>query len=364
MLPELLHYFVELLGWGTYKAIDKIIESHDKKTRIILRSASSEGGLESSTGQGAWLDECGQDEFTIDAWEAVQRRLSINQGRVLMTTTPYNLGWLKTQVYDRWVGGDSDYDVVNFRSIDNPVFPIAEYERAKRTLPYWKFAMFYDGLFVKPAGLIIESYDESKHVVKAFRIPDEWRRVVGVDFGAVNTALVWLAVDGSKYFVYREKHGGGLTQPEHARAALEYKEPVSNWWGGSRSEDAQRMDWNVSGVPVVKPIIADVEAGLDRINGLFKQDRLFVFDGCNGLRSELGTYSRELDLAGEPTEKIDNKASYHRIDALRYGCSAFPLHIKDVVENKVEHSIRSVEAIREHNDYRRERIVETADEYI
>ena len=120
--------------------------------RIILRSAQSEGGLESATALTAWLDECGQDKFKLSDWEAVLRRLSLTEGRVLGTTTIYNLGWLKSQVYDRWKNGDPDFDVIQFKSIENPAFPMEEYRRAKRTPPLWKFRMFYEGESDRPAG--------------------------------------------------------------------------------------------------------------------------------------------------------------------------------------------------------------------
>ena len=63
--------------------------------RIILRSADAKAGLESATAKAAWLDELGQKEFTLEAWEATLRRLSLSQGRVLGTTSLYYWGWLK-----------------------------------------------------------------------------------------------------------------------------------------------------------------------------------------------------------------------------------------------------------------------------
>jgi hypothetical protein len=353
LLPEMMRLFCQLLGWGSYQASDRVIQSHDHSTRIVLRSANAPGGLESATAKAAWLDECGQDEFTLQAWEAVQRRLSINQGRVLGTTTPYNLGWLKSQVFDRWKGGHPDYDVIQFASIQNPSFPRAEYERAKSVLPNWKFEMFCNGNFSRPAGLIYCDYDDSYreyggHLVKPFSIPKEWRRDVGIDFGAVNTALVWLAEEPGTgtYYAYRERLGGGLTGPEHAREALEYKEPVRHWLGGAKSEDAQRQDWWLAECPVIEPFITDVEAGIDRVIGLFKQRRLFVFDTLVHLRSELGTYSRDLDDAGEPLEKIANKERFHLLDALRAVCSAFPLEHRVATTASVDERAAAEEAHR------------------
>jgi hypothetical protein len=321
MLPEMKYFFCTLQGWQ-WVASDRTIVSPSGKTRIILRSANAEGGLESATAKAAWLDECGQDAFRLEAWQAVQRRLSLSQGRVLGTTTPYNLGWLKTEVYDRWRAQDPDYQIVQFASTMNPAFPLAEFERARRVLPDWKFRMFYEGEFTRPAGLIYADFDESIQLVDDFSIPPDWPRWVGADFGGAHTSLVWLAQNPAKdvYYLYRESLEGGLSTREHAAKALEFAqaENVVFWAGGAKSETQQRMDWQSNGVPLREPQFADVEAGIDRVTELIKTRRLFVFRSCVGTRDELGTYAREVDEYGLPTAKIKDKEKFHRLDALRY----------------------------------------------
>ena len=336
MLPETRNVFETLTGMGRYWAGDKIIELRDPDTgkfwansssdkmwgRIILRSASAEGGLESSTAKAAWLDECGQDGFRLSAWEAVQRRLSLYQGRVLGTTTLYNLGWLKQEIYEPWRAGDPDIDVIQFASVMNPSFPQAEFERAKRTLPEWKFRMFYLGEFTRPAGLIYGDFTE-QHKVKDFTIPAEWPRYVGVDFGAVNTAKVWIAHDVEKaaYYVYRVTHDGDKTTRQHALDTLQQSrgERIVTAWGGAPSEKQFRADWSDAGFHIEEPPISDVEGGIDRVISLFKTHQLYVMESCRPLLDELGTYSREVDERGNPTEKIKNKSDFHCLDALRYG---------------------------------------------
>ena len=324
LLPEMRTVFCETLrreGWR-YEASDRVITNG--VTRIILRSANAPGGLESATVKAAWLDECGQDDFRLESWEAVLRRLSLAQGRVLGTTTPYNLGWLKTQVFDRWRAGEPDYDVIQFRSTMNPAFPAAEYERAKRTMPPWKHAMFYDGEFSRPAGLIYEDFDPAVHVVKPFPVSELWPVKVGIDFGSVHTALVWIAEQNGKFYLFRESLTGGLSTPEHAQRARETARLHRSvmWYGGAPGEDQNRMDWNAAGAPVRRPFVADVEAGIDRVIALLRERRLFVFETCAGVIDEFGMYSRELDAAGLPTDKIKDKATFHRLDALRYAASA------------------------------------------
>ncbi len=209
MLPELRTVFEHTLQIGRYWSGDRVIELMDPATgeywakraddpmwgRIVLRSAASDGGLESLTGRAAWLDEFGQDAFTLETWEAVLRRLSLSHGRVLGTSTPYNLGWSKTEIFDQWLAGSPDIEVVQFASTANQLFPKAEYERAKSRMPDWRWRMFYRGEFARPAGLIYDCFDEGVHRIAPFELPAKWPRSRGVDFGAVNTALVWIAHD-------------------------------------------------------------------------------------------------------------------------------------------------------------------------
>lgn len=324
-LPEMRQFFCSMLGWQEDKS-DRVFWRRDAPaspmTRIILRSASSEGGLESATVKGAVLDECGQDEFRITAWEAVQRRLAIHRGRALGGTTPYNLGWLKTEVFDRWEAGDTDHRIIQFRSIDNPIFPREEYDRAKRTMAAWKFEMFYNGEFSRPAGLIYGDYSTAQNEVEDFEIPDTWPRFVGVDFGGVHMATIWGAHDPQTelLYLYRETLEGGLTIAEHAKKwnAVTDRKLVVQWTGGAPSEDQWRRDFDSHGIPLRKPGVGDVETGIDRVIAYIKPRKLRVFKSLKMIRDELGIYSRPVDENGQPTEGIKNKNDFHLLDALRY----------------------------------------------
>jgi len=348
MLPEIRTVFEDLLGIGRWWAGDKVMELRDPATRefhanraddpmwgrVILRSAQSKGGLEAATAKAAWLDECGQDEFALEDWEAVQRRLSLAQGRALGTTTPYNIGWLKSEIYDPWTEGDKDVDVITFPSPMNPAFPQAEYDRMERKMQDWRFQMFYGGQFTRPGGLIYDCFTDDM-LIDPFSIPPDWPRVVGIDFGGANTATLWLAEnpDTEIWHVYHESLEGGKTSREHAQSAREKIEGCEEIAviGGAKSEGQQRMDWGDGGLWVDEPEISSVESGIDKVTELIKDGRLRVFRTLKGLRDELGTYRRKLDVATrEPTDEILHKRKYHRLDALRYAairiCGVGELH--------------------------------------
>lgn len=341
LLPEMREVFEHVLGIGRYWAGDKVMEIRDPVTgkfrakradgsmyaRIILRSAMAEGGLESATGKAAILDECGQDTFTVDSYYAVRARLALHRGRVLGTTTPYNLGWLYQIVQRRYT--DPDSHVIQFASTINPNFSQEEFENLRITMPDWKFAMRYEGRFKRPAGMIysdfIDEYAPDGHKIAPFEIPPHWPQIVGVDPGAVHCAILWLAQDPDTgiWYLHREALEGRLSTPEVAQStrdvAIAHNWNVLSYQVGQPGEVQVRTDWQAAGVPNVRaPSVHDVESGIDRVIGLLRERRLRIFDSCVGTLDELGRYSRVLDASNQPTERIKDKETFHRLDALRY----------------------------------------------
>jgi len=221
----------------------------DYRTTVFFGYAEDPESLESATAKAAWLDEAGQKKFKLGSWEAILRRLAIYQGRVLISTTIYNLGWLKSEIWDKWRAGDPDFDVVRFESIENPKYPLEEFERAKGSLPKWKFDMFYRAIFTRPAGLIYDSFDEQRHVIPRFRIPDEWPRYLGLDFGGVNTAGLFYAEEPGmgRLYLYREYKAGGRTAADHCKYLLKDEPMIPHCIGGSKSEGQWRQEFAVRG---------------------------------------------------------------------------------------------------------------------
>lgn len=394
MLPVLRETFEHVLGIGRFWAGSGVIELCDLSDgptygqfladrsdgrmwgRIILRSARSESGLESSTAAAAWIDEGGQSDFTLSTWQAILRRLSLYRGRVLVTTTIYEENWLKYEAYDRWQAGDPDYNIIQFDSATNPSFPREEQEKRRQTMQDYRFAMFYLGQFSTPPARIYP-FSRNIHVVSfdnlsqtdfpiphdipcsPHRIPWNWKRWVGIDFGAVNTAIVWVVYNpiDERYYVYREMlEGGKITaeyafliksywwqDPEESPTYLQsmmneyriqdmyfYKENVVGFWGGSPSEEQARMDWQAAGIPVYRPPIKDIRAGIDRVTALFKQDKIRVFDTCQRIIWEFEHYSRKVDDQGNVIDSINDQHTYHMLDALRYVVSG-------ILDNEIQY---------------------------
>lgn len=331
-LPEFLRWFRDTLGLGEHKTADRQFvvsprgeiklfgKKQDEPTRVLFGYAAEPESLESATAKAACLDEAGQRRFKVESWEAIQRRLSIHQGRILITTTPYNLGWLKQRVWDRWKADDSDIDVIRFESIANPLFSKTEWERAKGLLPKWKFDMFYRAIFTRPAGMIYDNFDEDRHKRGRFDIPADWPRYIGLDFGGVNTVALFYAQEPEtkRLYLYREYKAGGRTAKEHTEAILKNEPRPLAVYGGSKSEGQWRQEFRQAGLSVLEPKVSDVEVGIDRVYGAHQKNTIIVFDDLQGYLDDKMSYSRELDENGEPTEKIEDKHSFHFMDAERY----------------------------------------------
>lgn len=333
-------------GLGEYKYGRRCFEFNSDGLRalgveeaaVYFGFAEDPEGLESMRARWCWRDETGQSKFTRAAAEAIDRRLAQDQGRILDTTTPYEFNWFKEDVWDKQ-GIDPDIEVVSYRSVDNPSFPQEEWDRQKRILPPWKFAMMYEGRYTRPAGAVYDCFDRNVHVVP-YQNPETfdgqkvvyWRRFGGIDFGPVHTFGLKMAEhpterDTEGYpvlYVYHEHFPNKATPTFQHVKALKDGEPV---WpirsiGGARSEKDWRTEWTASGMPVEEPWTTSVEAQIDRVYASFQRGGLKIMDNCVRLIAQIEGYSWELDDGGEPIPgKIKDKAGFHGPDALRYPVS-------------------------------------------
>jgi hypothetical protein len=117
-------------------------------------------------------------------------------------------------------------------------------------------------------------------------------------------------------YVTDEYLEGHRTVTQHADALRVWRPKYAV--GGAGSEDQWRMEFGAAGFPVREPLIGEVEVGIDRVFAQHEKGAIIVFKTCRRYLDEKGTYSREIDKAGQPTEKIADKSTFHLMDAERY----------------------------------------------
>jgi PBSX family phage terminase large subunit len=324
-LPKFKEYFPK--DWGVWKEQKSYFElswnrkGSDEPCRIFVRSLDEPDSIEGMECLSAWIDECGK--VKQQAWINVQGRLSITKGRAIMTTTPYAVNWFYRDIVSRANRGESEYEVIQWSSIDNPAFPKDEYERRKKELSKAVFERRYCGLFTRLEGLVYPEFDEEVHVVDSFDIPSGWLKFGGLDFGKSNpNAIECIASDPETkiFYVYREFY-----QAETLLKTLsQYLHNQDLAYVLADTQAAQNiMELNkFYGNRNVKTADKNKDTGIARIRGLLADGRLkFLRGRCEKLIEEIQEYHyAPPDADGFNNDKTVDKNN-HCVDALRYAFS-------------------------------------------
>ncbi len=330
--PSLEQYFKMVGHHPDYHAVDAIMYTDFGK--IYLGSADRPESMQGAAVKGYWLDEAGQ--MRLLAHETAHQRCSMMSGQELLTTTPYDLGWLLTNIKNM---SDKGIHVETWRSIDRPGFPRESYETARQLLPPWRFRMLYDAEFERPAGVIYHMFDESVCVIDRFPIPKNWLVYVGHDFGPDNPAALFYAQDpatGQFYLFAEYLPGSGVAVNQRVEAfnkiimlpGEEGKDNPKRYnvlkrVGGSHTEEENRQAYNAHGWVISEPKINHVEPQIDKVIGMHQLNKIMVFRDMEHYLDEKRTFSRELDVENRPTEKIKDGARFHLMSCERYLISDF-----------------------------------------
>ena len=319
--PSLIDYFKLVGHHPDYRAVDKIIKTD--YGQVYLASADRPDSMQGAAVKGWWLDEAGQ--MSLLAHETAIQRCSMMSGQELLTTTPYNLGWLLTEIKNK---ASKDIHVETWRSIDRPGYPRESYEKAKRMLPSWRFAMLYDAEFERPAGLIYESFDERACVINRAPIDKTWEVYVGHDFGATNPAALFYAMNpgtGQLRLFAEYLPGSGKSIHEHVKEFEKITEGynVIRRVGGSHNEEEIRQGYSAHGWHILEPKNNKVEFQILQVQGFHKLNKIEVFSDMTHYLDEKRAFSRELDAENQTTEKIADEAKFHLMACERYLISDF-----------------------------------------
>ena len=277
---------------------------------VFLRSLDSPNPIEGLTLDWIWADEA--DDMGWETWKILESRTTSTLGQILATTSIYPNGWIYDQVFKKQ---DPSYEIITWRTLDNPTFPPAEWERLRREMDPIEFDRVYGGEFVFTQGRVydrildygmLESYPEGSEPVAV---------VFGIDFGIVDpTAIIVMTYnsDGCWYIV-EEAYRPGMNIQEvnrYLNIFIErYGKPIvtaMDYAGGlariSLVNDARAVD-----------AIKDIPGGVSMIRNLIFQQRLFCFKRCTNTVREFQNYSFDKRKDNMPEDKYN-----HALDAVRY----------------------------------------------
>ena len=289
---------------------------------VFIRSAENPLGIEGITANWIWLDEGGMTSTLT--WTVLRSRVSMTGGQVLITTTPYNMGWLYKDFYKPWKEGqDKSLSFFTWRSIDNPNYPKEYYEAERKRLTPQDFARRYEGEFQKMSGLIWD-LPESQIIAPLEVNTKTEARILGIDWGFRNPSAIPVIYykDNAFYVVDEWKQAERTTEEiiqvinnklsEH-KATKVYPDPAEP----DRIEDCKRKN-----IPVYE-VNKDIKGGISYLQTLIRERRLFICNNCTQTLEEMSMYHwvemQDEKLPKEEPEKIND----HLCDAIRYAIYSF-----------------------------------------
>lgn len=197
---------------------------------IALRNLDDPSKYASSEFACAAVDELTKNERNVfDQLRSIIRWPGIEDTRFIAGTNPGEIGhaWVKKLWVDRDLDeNDPDQNDVYFvRSLptDNPHNSNAYLAELQR-LPEKLKRAYWEGDWTVFEGQYFAEWNEKKHVIDAFDIPDTWKLMRSIDPSGRNgiTSCHWYALDHTgNVFVYREYYSKGQDADEHARKIWE-----------------------------------------------------------------------------------------------------------------------------------------------
>ena len=376
---EFRYWFGDVFGLGDWQGQPRLwFRVHEEPyngTVFYFRNASDPHSIEGIHAHFVWCDEIGfytpQTKITEKSYRVMLDRLRRNKGKLLMTTTPYKANWVKTkivrqgrilkfvvdmdkalEIYEEygwlppnvlqarnavkriWEKRDGDPNILTimFPSILNPTYDFSGLLRAKDEWDPIQYQMRFFGEWMDTGERILYQFDDEKHVISPFKIPDGWEAYLGVDFGVDEPfAAVWVVrnPENGKWFVVYEYQQPGIDNIKHAQAIAlitktlqkkinfpeKFTKAYSDPSGGMRRDDTRQnmvdlqRALNERGIDITfSAAYQQLMGGVSILNNLLAHDKLFITDNCTNL----------LEQAYEWSELGSKHGKEHTWDATRY----------------------------------------------
>lgn len=167
-------------AYGTYNKVDQEFNFFNGP-KAYFRTSTDPYSVEGITNVRAiWLDEAGMTKYLF--WVNLEGRAARTNAPLFLTTTPYGMNWPYHQLIKPFREGKrEDIGYHEWLSVDNPTFPIEEYERQKRILPPRVFRRKYMGIHERMEGLVYELNQDN--YADVCTLPKSTRYFAGVDWG-------------------------------------------------------------------------------------------------------------------------------------------------------------------------------------
>lgn len=334
-------------------AIVRVKSAGGKISNILFRQLEEPDKLRSLNLSGFYIDESSQ--VSEAAFMLLQGRLRNKSGLLkgILTTNPNGHDWQYLWFVKQDMFNNPDYKkqfkLIQAPSTENVHLPDGYVESMLASWSQERIKREIEGSFDSFEGQVYHEFRRDVHVIRPFRVPGEWTRVIGIDHGYRNpSAWIWGAVDyDNNIYIYREFYKKEWLIEEIIHGNRKLNEPgVLRLMKGEKVEQARidpsvkaargqtgQSDWDfyVENLPNDFPLLPannEKTAGIDKVKTYLKinkatnKPKLFIFDTCTNLIDEFSQYRyRELTTSqkGRQNEREEPvKVHDHALDALRY----------------------------------------------
>lgn len=289
-------------------------------------------------------------------------RGSVKNSKGFLDTNPDNpFHWIKERIIDNKEAKEKGLiKHIKMTMDDNPSLSDEYKERIKRL--YKKGTLTYNrkilGLWVAGEGVVFDCFNPSKHVVIADSglIPLHYtfqKIIIGIDHGVINpTCFLKIGYLNGCFWVYDEyyydskKHNKQKLTTEYrhdlacfldqTRNVLIFCDPAAAELKAELKKNLYneiiklRIDTNY---PKIRNAFNFVDTGIQYLNTLFSQNKIFISSRCVNLLRELSNYVWDKKALLRNKEQ-PLKENDHSVDALRYAIASYYRKLKKQTENK------------------------------
>lgn len=284
--------------------------------RVEIKTAENPDRLRGAGLGFIWMDEAAM--YSEEVYKILLGCILATKGIIFMTSTPKGRNWF----YRLYMDAETNPMVGAVRSRSEENTELGKHElalmRAHLSEDFAKQEL--EAEFVSFDGLVYRGFNWTKHVIPPItQLPSGSELIAGIDNGYGDPFChLWIMKKDHKYYVIDEYYEKGRPLDHVARAIKSNawdKHIIRRWHDPSGAQErADLLDRHGIGT---YPAHNDIVAGINEVEKLFEQNRIYVAQNCVNTLNELTQYhyvQREGRNSGEEPEDAFN----HAMDALRY----------------------------------------------
>lgn len=328
MQQSMLPYVLEAMrGFGEYNKSESKFTIHSGGTIFMRTNTDPDSIVGIPNVRAFWGDEAGK--YTLYFWENIRARIMARGARALLTTSPYSMNWLWSDIVKPKLDGKlPEVKFITAASWENPFHtlhdPVKRAKEMERMDPR-RFAMVYGGEFGKMQGLVYDCWDDGENLVSPFSLPTGTRYLAGVDWGFTDPFVLKVRAitpEGMQYGI-SEFYKSGQTLTDMLNIARQKRQiwPIERFVCDP-SQPGYIEEFNRAGLTAV-PAENDIRLGIDAHYNLIKTRKYKEFIGAcpySHDEREVYHYPEPEDLGPDDKQKelLPVDANNHAMDTDRY----------------------------------------------